>query len=676
MKNFIILFSFLSLLSCSSRVENLLITKNYYTGYVVNVQSEDTMVKESLGDWLTYISAFNSETGEKTVIDIDLNVIDECRECYYYEYNHSGNLFAIQIYGDFPLGLQYGMYAIFEMMGYRFLSPYKEFVPKKIDVFQFEKSLSQDKRRYFKPDMGMRGLHLHTLHPIEALYDFWLGSDAENAFRVIDWIVKIKGNFVQWVGLNDILKSERYQEWRDKTRLILDYAHKRGIKVGLNCQVFSNSSLQNAYIVRKSEDLNFLSELNFDLINLSFGEFVGNEPETFISEVQRVVDEIYTIRPDIDIAGTIHVGNYDNLWVNYNNEDMLYYFLVKYIENMIPYVHTVMYFNLIEPTVGAYMHKTFKEHKEFLLSYLRNKKRVVYHPESAYWIAFDNSVPLYLPVYLRSRYKDIALMNSECIAEECKEKSGHLIFTSGWEWAYHQTDYLSTRLSYRFDEDFRRSIIDMFLPFGETGETIGDLIYNLAELQAEFLINKRLAPYYAGVDAYVELGHKSGIIAQPDRIMVDEINGLNETRRDSFESNILNNLKLFSEKMESFYNRSYDLITEENIEFINEIIDGIRVDYFRSIFVYNIYAAVFYSDTKYLEVAEDAINNAEEVIRYRHKHLYYPVKDILLNNNENPTIYKFGYLKQADNLCLYRRDFIKARNILLNINEIIPSCIE
>ena len=36
---------------------------------------------------------------------------------------------------------------------------------------------------------------------------------------------------------------------------------------------------------------------------------------------------------------------------------------------------------------------------EFLFDRLENGLPVAYFPESAYWVAFDNSVPTYLPMY-------------------------------------------------------------------------------------------------------------------------------------------------------------------------------------------------------------------------------------------------------------------------------------
>ncbi|MCX7944527.1 MAG: hypothetical protein N2746_08470 [Deltaproteobacteria bacterium] len=649
---------------------------NKVYGFEVSLLSDDRDISDLVEEVKRYIPGSSRHREHNVVVNLHLYRTDKCSECYYYTYTYDNDVFNIYIYGDYPLGIQYGIYAILEMLGYRFLSPYKGHYPNGIVVSEFEKQLEKDISKVFTPSMGIRGLHLHTLHPIEALYDVWLGSDTNNAFRIVDWLIKIRGNYIQWVALKDILKDERYFEWKIKTQKIIEYAHKRGVKVGINCLVFAASSLQNGYVVEEKSDLVFLKELDFDFFNLSFGEFIGTDPSRFISKVQAIVKDLKDVKPSISVTGTIHVGNFDNLWVEHNGEKMLYYFLIKYVEDVIPFVHTVMYFNLIEPSVGAYNHKTFKEHREFLIDYLSKEKKVVYKPESAYWVAFDNSVPLYLPVYLRSRYLDIELMNSKCISDLCKRNSGHVIFTSGWEWGYHQTDYLSTRISYRLSRSLKEEISNMFAPLGDHSEKIAAIVYELSEMQAEFLIGKRLAPYYAGVDAWVELGHKSGIIGQPDRIMVEEVNTLLGERREAFKKNVIENLKLFSEEMKALYERLQGIKKDIKNEFIDEVVDGIEIDYFRSVFVYNVYAAVFFKDTKYLSIAEDALDVASNIVSKRHGRLFYPNRDLILFPNENPTIYKFGYLKQPDQLCLFKRDLIKAKNVLNNGSEKVPSCIE
>jgi hypothetical protein len=62
----------------------------------------------------------------------------------------------------------------------------------------------------------------------------------------------------------------------------------------------------------------------------------------------------------------------------------------------------------VEDAGGAYAHDTFDEHRAFLEENLAAGETVGYFPETAFWVAFDNSGPTYLPLYVRSRWTDLA----------------------------------------------------------------------------------------------------------------------------------------------------------------------------------------------------------------------------------------------------------------------------
>ncbi|MBK7858305.1 MAG: hypothetical protein IPJ65_06720 [Archangiaceae bacterium] len=115
---------------------------------------------------------------------------DDCTECYRLE----GEGKHLTVHGGVPLGVQYGLAHAFELYGYGFFHPWQGRVPKEpleaSNVPTTELAPEVDQRR---------GLHLHTLHPIEAYYDFWENgeSNLEGARRTVDFMVKNRGNYVQ-----------------------------------------------------------------------------------------------------------------------------------------------------------------------------------------------------------------------------------------------------------------------------------------------------------------------------------------------------------------------------------------------------------------------------------------------------------------------------------------------
>lgn len=617
-------------------------------------------------------------------LTIHLESRDDCTECFALEVlGRTPDEIQVKVRGGAPLGLQYGLYQVLEDAGYRFFSPWRTHTPSRVDPGALTAHLTAQATADATPLLARRGLHLHTLHPIEGLYDFWLGGETDRARRVLDWIVRSRGNYVQWVGLADIKDDpSRYAQWETKTRALLSAAHARGLEVGINALVFAGSSLQNAYVVDTEASIERLLDLPFDVLNLSFGEFVGQDPAVFVETVQSLERQIHAMRPDVEVTATVHVGNYDRLWVDYQGAHLLYYFLVQFVTGVTPWVHTVMYFNLVEPTVGAYLHDDFGDHRRFLYDRLERAAPVAYFPESAYWIAFDDSVPVFLPIYQRSRWLDIVRMAQAAGVDPSSPTrtttipAGHVIFSSGWEWGYWQTDALTLRQSFAPTSTWWAPLADLFAPLGDAGAPAAQAVRRLGEAQRRFLIGHGLAPYFAALDFYVEMGHLGGIIAQPDRILVDEVAHLDPGAQGHFRQEVLEPLGTFAEALRQIRDDAHGPLAGAEDPVLAELWDGLQVDALRAEFVHAIYQAALDGDPDALDEARGLLDQAEAVVTHRHAHLAYPDPDTLTAPGDNPTIYPFGYLRQADTLCLWRRELIKAENALDAGNRDVPWCID
>ncbi|NMB75393.1 MAG: hypothetical protein GYA21_09720 [Myxococcales bacterium] len=606
-------------------------------------------------------------------VEIVLAHADKCAECYRLipaRPDDSG--LAIRVEGGGPLGLQYGVYHALELMGWRFFTPYQGFQPERIDPDRLYQQLVEASHEENAPEMALRGLHLHTLHTIEGLFDFWLAQDPERARRVVDWVIQNRGNYLQWVALDDILDGARAAAWKTFNSEVLAYAHRRGVQVGLNTLVFAASSLQHAYLTDSFESLRFLQDLPFDWLNLSFGEFVGEDPQFFVDRLGEVVEWTRQIRPECRLSATVHVGNFDNLRVEYQGQRMQYYFLVQFVPAIVPWIHSVMYYNLYEDAGGAYRHDEFDEHRDFLLGRLRDRQAVGYFPESAYWIAFDNSVPVYLPLYIRSRWLDLAQTRQRASAQGGDLLSQHVLFSSGWEWGYWQTDALTLRMNHHLADDWRDDVRWLFSPL-PNGARLSERVVALAEAQHRYLIERRLAAYFAGVDFWVEAGHYSGIISQPYRILVKEAAGLTGAEKDDFVERVIEPMELFADELDALTGAAGEAA---RTRWEQEVEDGIAIDALRARFASSVYRAALERDEDALRHAQSLMEQAREVVRRRHADLAYPEPERLLSPGVNPTIYPFGYLRQADILCLWERELIEARNAIFVSNEAVPWCIE
>jgi sugar phosphate isomerase/epimerase len=173
-------------------------------------------------------------------------------------------------------------------------------IPQKIGNLKQE--VSQINSKVFEPTVEQRGLQLHILHPIEALFSFWIPSPEgeKEAFRIVKWIARQRGNYIQLTALDNIKKDEDYTGWKEHMKKILDYAHKIGVKVGINIQIFSISSFQRAYVVSTKQDLEKILSLPFDVVNISFGEFTGTTPDEFIQKVNEVYEWVKSFNKNIE----------------------------------------------------------------------------------------------------------------------------------------------------------------------------------------------------------------------------------------------------------------------------------------------------------------------------------------------------------------------------------------
>ncbi len=611
----------------------------------------------------------------------------QCRECFRLEGTPVAPI--VHCSRENVLGCIYGLACWFESLGLRFFHPFHTFVPERLDLSGVGCTFGQA----VEPQIPLRGLQLHTLHPIESLDDFWLAGPGavERAERTLDWVVWNRGNYVQWVALNDIARDpERYQRWAAHTRAIVGAAHARGMQVGIAVQLFSSSNLQNAFdLLDRADDPEpdttmvsrwrlLFDGAPFDWVMLSFGEFFGESPDAFVRMVERAYDTLQRVAPGVQMSASVHLGNYPNLRVEYDGRQLLYYFLVDFASVPIePWVHTVMYFNLFEPAAGAYNYDEFAEHREYLLEKLREGAPVGYHPESAYWIAFDNSVPLYFPVYIRSRWLDLAEIDRRVPGAPLR---ANVIFSSGWEWGYWQNDLVSLWMSFQRPQRWEILVERIFEPLGQAGLAAARAVIRLAELQAQAAIHQRLAPYLAGRDAIIDLGDRLGIHSQPDRPELREVLAWPAEQREGFANTVLERLAVLAEESAGVSSEFQAAVGQTDNVWLQELADGLAMQPLRARFIESIYRAALAvangdRDTgeRLRDTAAETLAAAQSVVHRRHRALLDSNGERLVSAWRNPTLYQYGYLQKAHTLCYWRRELAQL-DLMLGGSSAVPDC--
>ncbi len=627
--------------------------------------------------------------GPRAALVIDLS----CGDCFEIDPSAPN---AFVVHGGSLLGVQYGLAQLLEAGGFRFYHPRDTLAPSELAL----PAASPYYGVQVAPQKTLRGLHVHTLHPIESYFALWEPSpdNLDGAKHIIDWLVKNRGNYLDWTALDNIVgDAGAASAWHDHTKAILDYAHARGIEVGIQVELFHSGNLQNAYDLVADADLSsgadthpiiqaklsaLLGNLPFDRLALDFGEFFGEPPDVFIQQINNSYDALQALRPGMSMTAQIHVGNEPSQHVMYMGMDMLYYFLVQYANPAIEsWVHTVMYYDLFEDAGGAYDHQDFSIHRQFILDKLQQHQPVAYYPETAYWVAFDDSVPTYLPIYMLTRELDMTELDQQSAAMGGDPLTHHLEFSSGWEWGYWQNDYVTLRNTFQTPATWQAPIDEMLAPYGANGAALAQQIEALAMTQHAALIGHRLAPYMAGWDVLLDTGYTSGIVSQPHRPSFSDVAAMTASDRASYEATVLDPLDQLADDTAAIFQAVDAIPFARDERWYREMHDGFAVDADRTRFIASLYrAAAVQSDGSgpidtLLAAADAAFADAQKVIAGRHAHLHDPSPQRLLIEEDNDTIYKYGYLNEADTLCYWMRERAEFNQELLGASDLPPGCI-
>ena len=112
-----------------------------------------------------------------------------------------------------------------------------------------------------------------------------------------------------------------------------------------------------------------------------------------------------------------------------------------------------------------------------------------------------------------------------------------------------------------------------------------------------------------------------------------------------------------------------------------EVADGLAVTTLRARYIAALYAsaaATGAGDTEaaatHLELAATTLESARAVVTRRHAALHDNVDGRLTVPGENPSLYQFGYLRWADELCYWSREYAQASNLAVGTELDVPAC--
>lgn len=347
-------------------------------------------------------------------------------------------------------GISNGLYGLLqEVLGFAFYHPRETHVP---DLRQWPEPAFAQWRA--EPRFEKKGFHLHTQHPLELTEALMMLDDASwpRVKEYIDWLARNQQNYFEY----NLLEGIHRATWPGLAARMVDYLHSRGIIAGLDLSLHMmqqksfmlyenppNSLRSKEKQIRRNTDLLFAAD--WDLWNVEFSttEFTGGNVERK-KKLQAYLNRLLLER-GAKLMGRAHVVKEEALLGGEGPEDYYRAQPDSLDAHRGIMSHTVMFYTASEPKAPVYGNENLQHMLELLLEEQRVRE-TWYYPESAYWITFDNSVPMLLLPYLKARHDDIMHMHQLGV-------QGHLTFSSGWEWGYWLVDWSIARWSWAFEAD-------------------------------------------------------------------------------------------------------------------------------------------------------------------------------------------------------------------------------
>lgn len=573
-------------------------------------------------------------------------------------------------------GVSYGLYGLLqEQLWFAFYHPKKSIIPK-LDYWP----LTEDFVWSARPRFDKKGFHIHTMHPLE-LTEPLLNPDCPNGLaqikEYIDWLAHNQQNYFEF----NLLESDDLERWLTYIKPAVDYAHERGVLVGLDISL--HMTQQKAFKLYKNfpaaikgakkqiaERLETLFQVSWDVIAMegSTTEFTkGNAVKT--QELTLFVTDLVVNTYKAHLAGRQHVVQEEQMLGKKKEADTLTTAQQALDANRAFFIHTVMFYGLTDTVAPVYQNKNLL-HLLDVLKEQQQQRETWYFPESAYWITFDNSVPMYLMPYLQTRLEDILLMDSLDVA-------GHLTFSSGWEWGYWSIDWSIARWSWShtFNGRKMRPSATQFLGDIFHNQDIMSHINQLADLQQDYIKDQQLIRYMVAQTVTDELPAMLALEFHPrpykpyrwvrKKASLAYLGELQES--------VIKPLALFSQKskkiLEQFSKEKYPLSPERQVV-LDELQAALTVTQLRSEHKVHTLNALQQRRANQLANKKDLHDwqrtlaqasvvrlEAQQLVTQQEKRYRYPLSQIARKLDDGGrTAYAYGYLYPVSQLHFWQRE--------------------
>ena len=609
------------------------------------------------------------------------------------------NRYELYLQASSPEAWVFALYALLqERLGFAFYHPKEQLIPR-LETWPLAKVWTWQA----KPRFATRGFHLHTMHPIElteALLNPRKKDGLQEAKRYVDWLLRNGQNYFEF----NLLSTIPEKKWHDYIAPLIDYAHERGIRIGIDVSLHMRQ--QKAYRLYEKfpkswrsknkqieRNLSRLMQNPWDAISLEFSktEFNKGKEEKRAKQREDIAAFLAKHYPDVKLLGRVHVvkpeamldhkTSASNKAPLVNQGELLRE--QSYDNQRGSLIHTVMFYALQDSSAPVYRNKNFEHLLDLMQVELKNRE-TWYYPESAYWITFDNSVPMLLLPYLKARLEDIYLT-------EFLGLHGHLTFSSGWEWGYWLIDWSIARWSWAHTQDDK-------LLVNQPLQYLGDLFVNkaakvyledLADLQEHYIKDLELIRYLAPSTVTDELPRRwherLAFQPRPQRRYRDWHREAGLEALDSLQHFVIDSLQKFARKNDFFIKEllaKWDFISHFNQNQYRDDPKHLLEELLRALRITGLRASHRAATLTYLRTErmaklnkqkwskkdkKEALRKAKEyrqdaLVLVEEQELWYRYDvNLLGRSGRSSTAYPFGYLYPVSNLHFWRREEFQVR---------------
>ncbi len=634
-----------------------------------------------------------------------------------------GNPISPDPFGHASLGDGYAAYALLEELGFAFLHPLAPTRPPTLTL-----PAAQDRSE--APYWPFRGLQLHTMHPLELtdmLQGWGPGGPADEAGwnallpewdAFLEWMLANRQNRVHWI----VLGADSWMDFADgpvrqqRFTTLVARGHEFGLWIGADAPLVQHQQhtwrlIQDTgeladEVAQIKTRVDHLMASGFDYFATESGttEFTSSDDQRMVAWMDALathVDEAHGGRETYIKIHTSTGQEVENYKDPETNEPLNFNFLPHYADPRMGVMpHTVQYYGLTDPA-PTYGNTDFGFMREFLQEEV-GLRNVVWHPETAYWVSYDNDVPLFLPIYAERRLSDLrALARDELGGKMGRgphvggRMDGQSTFSSGWEWGYWLPEVVTARAAWnpRVDlvdeeEALRAALAPVVRPFGPVADEVANLLIKTIEAQRRLLIagevngvkpkeivKRNGQAYMQGFEAWDDISDLAESIPGLDFTMTQpERLGLVEMRNPfhappGYSKEVEPLLAAMEEEFTALADGFAALqpqVPAHARPLYDDIVDAARVTALRATQVHGLHDYVDgLNDAPEefqmmrLAAARDAIDEALAVVKGREAQ-YRVDPERIAGWRDNPTAYRYGYLWTVRDLYYWWRDEGKA----------------